>query len=272
MTFNELFSQFQQKYDNTHDVIFFEIVFSISKLVTNKERFVGNRSIGLDFKQRKFWKLCDQYFRLERPLAHIVGHTTFCGLDFIVNKKVLAPRDITEQMTKDFINSHKTETGAQVLDLCCGCGCIGISIKKYLPQFSVTCVDRYYGPFMNTHDNARRHKVALTLDCDDAIDYLNKKTWIDYLVSNPPYINANNFANAKKMLKWESKKALIAPDNGLYFYKQYFQWLSKHTFKEAWLEIGHDLIKPLQQEATKYPNLIFNFVTDKQYLVIKRKL
>ena len=54
MTFNELFSQFQQKYDNTHDVIFFEIVFKLSKLVSNKERFIENRSIKLDFSSKKF--------------------------------------------------------------------------------------------------------------------------------------------------------------------------------------------------------------------------
>lgn len=270
MTFNELFSQFQQKYDNTHDVIFFEIVFKLSKLVKTKERFVENRSIKLDFTQRRFWKLCEQYFKLEKPLAHIVGHTTFCGLDFKVENKVLAPRDVTEQMTKDFIETHAKNTG-DVLDLCCGCGCIGISIKKYIPQMNVTCVDKYYGPFANTHANALKHKIAITLDQCDAITYLNRKSKLDYLISNPPYINANNFANAKKMTKWESKKALIAPDHGLYFYKEYFKWLSNHSFKEAWLEVGYDLFDQLETESKKYPDLDFNFVTKKQYLIIKKE-
>ncbi|MCQ3907503.1 MAG: methyltransferase [Mycoplasmoidaceae bacterium] len=176
MTFNELFEQFQKQYGTTHDVIFFEIVFSLSKLANNKERFIANRTSKLDFFQRKLWKLCNDYFKKEKPLAHIVGHTTFCKLRFEVDKKVLSPRDITEQMTKDFILSHKSVPSAQLIDLCCGCGCIGISIRKYLPQFIVTCIDKYYGPFFNTHMNARKHKTPITLDCVDAIEYLNKKT------------------------------------------------------------------------------------------------
>ncbi|MCQ2957123.1 MAG: methyltransferase [Mycoplasmoidaceae bacterium] len=87
--------------------------------------------------------MCNDYFAKEKPLAHITGQTTFCGLNFKVSKKVLAPRDLTQQMVKDFIAKHKKDIQGSVLDMCCGCGCIGISIKKYLPQMNVTCVDKY---------------------------------------------------------------------------------------------------------------------------------
>ncbi len=270
MTFNQLFNQFIEKHGQAHDVIFFELLFAVSKHVKDKNKFVDRRNLELDFNPKKFWKLCDSYFVKQVPLAHLTGHTTFCGLDFIVTKKVLAPRDITEQMTQDFINSHKNTKEETLFDLCCGCGCIGISIKKRLPQFNVVCVDKYWKPFFNTHANGVKHKVRLTIDKKDAIEYLTSHPRVDYLISNPPYINEANFNNTA-MYKWEDKKALVAPDNGLYFYKKYFAWLDKHNFKEAWLEIGYDLVDALKTEAKNYPNLIVDFVQGKQYIIVKSK-
>lgn len=268
MTFNQLFLQFQKDNGVDHDIIFFEMLFAISKIVKTKEVFIAYRDKEIDFKIKKFEKMCTNYFQKQMPLAHVVGNTTFLGLRFQVSKKVLAPRDITEQMTADFIAAHKNDPYLKILDMCCGCGCIGITIKKHCPQFEVICVDKYWAPVFDTNQNAITHKTALTIDVKDAFQYLSKLGKIDILISNPPYVNENNFDN-KQMFKWENKKALIAPDNGLYFYKKYFEWLDKHTFKEAWFEFGYDQVEALKNELAKYPKLKYEIYPQKQYLVIK---
>lgn len=269
MTFNQLFEQFKAKYGETHDIIFFSLVFYLSKQVKNKEQFISYRNNKIDFSSRKFAKLCKDYFAKEKPLAHITKQIIFCDVELKIDKKVLAPRDVTQQMTWDFINAHKNGQTANVVDLCCGSGCIGIAIKKHLPEFNVTCIDKYWGPILNTYANARKHKIALTIDHIDAIDYLNHKGHLDYIISNPPYINENNFNNTK-MYSWEKKQALVAQDNGLYFYKKYFKWLNDHNFKEAWLEIGYDLVDALKQELSHYPDLVVEF-NQTSYIVVKRK-
>ncbi|MBQ0045737.1 MAG: methyltransferase [Mycoplasma sp.] len=270
MTFNQLFNSFIAKHGNTHDVIFFELIFYVSPSVKTKDQFIQKRNETIDFKEKFFWKLVKQYFVEQKPLAHIIGQTRFCDLIFKVSPKVLAPRDITEQMTRDFIDKHKNDKPSHLVDLCCGCGCIGISIKKYIPQFTVACIDKYWKPIFDTRDNGIKHQTQLTVDCVDAIKYLARKGNIDYLISNPPYINKENFAN-EWMFKYEDKHALIAPDNGLYFYKEYFKWLDQHTFKEAWFEIGYDLEKPLMDLAKDFQNIKVSFIPNKQYIVIKRK-
>ena len=270
MTYNQLFEQFKNRYGDNHDVIFFELVYYCSVVVKDKNDFITNRNVPINFKERKFWKLANQYFVKQKPLAHITGHTKFCGLDFAIHKKVLAPREVTEQMTQDFINTHKQTPAAPLWDLCCGSGCIGISIKKYLPQFEVVCIDKYWGPIFNTHDNGVKHKTPLTVDCKDAVNFLNSQSFAGYIISNPPYINFSNFKN-NKMFKYESKNALIAEENGMYFYKKYFEWLSKHTFKEAWFEIGYDLVEPIKLEISKYKDLTLEMPKDRQYIIIKRK-
>ncbi|MCQ3908152.1 MAG: hypothetical protein MJ200_00920 [Mycoplasmoidaceae bacterium] len=62
----------------------------------------------------------------------------------------------------------------------------------------------------------------MTLDCKDVVAFLNSKSFAGYIISNPPYINFANFNN-NKMFKYESKDALIAEENGMYFYKKYFE-------------------------------------------------
>lgn len=271
MTFNQLFEQFKTKYGETHDIIFFELLKCCSKLIKTKDDFIQNHNSPIDFKDKAYWKLCKQYFEKQKPLAHITKHTTFCGLDLEIDKKVLSPREVTEQMVKDFIESHKDVKDAPFWDLCCGSGCIGVTIKKYLPQLNVLCIDKYWKSIFNTHKNGVKHKTPLTIDCLDVVDFLNHKNYAGYIMSNPPYINAANFNNTK-MFKYEDKKALIAPENGLYFYKKYFEWLSKHTFVEAWFEIGYDQIDALKQEIAKYSDLTLENPKDRQYIIIKRKL
>lgn len=270
MTYNQLFLQFQKKYGNDKNTIFFEMIFAISKLVKTKEMFVSYGEQKLEFKEKNFWKMCDNYFVKQMPLAHVVGSTTFLGLRFQVSKSVLAPRDITEQMTKDFIATHKNEPFLKILDMCCGCGCIGISIKKHCPQHEVICVDKYWTPIFDTNANAIYNHTKITIDVKDAFKYLEHLGRIDILISNPPYINKDNFENYN-MFKWENKKALIAEENGLFFYKRYFDWLDKHTFKEAWFEFGYDQIDALKNELAKHPNLNYEIKPDKQYLVIRNK-
>ncbi len=125
---------------------------------------------------------------------------------------------------------------------------------------------------MNAHTNAVKNKIPLTIDCKDAIKYLRYKGRIDYLVSNPPYINEDNFNKSKNIYRWESKKALVALEHGLFFYKHFINWLDKHTFKEAWFEIGYDLVQPLKELSKQYPELNFEFPENRQYLIVKRKL
>lgn len=269
MTFNQLFSEFQNKYGKDHDFIFFELLYSISRLVKNKDRYIQFHNSNLDFKVKKFDKLCNRYFVKQQPLAHITGNTTFCDLSFKVSKSVLAPRDVTQEMTRDFIAKHKNETAGSVYDLCCGCGCIGISIKKNIPALSLTCVDKYWGPITDTHANGVKHRAAMILEHADVFKYLTQLPRADYIISNPPYINPANFDNLI-ILKWESKKALIAKEEGLFFYKRYFEWLNTHEFKEAWFEIGFDLVVPLEELAKKFNNISIQFPKDKQYIIVTK--
>lgn len=270
MTFNELFINFRREWGVSHDVIFFNIIFYLSKDVVNKQIFIQHRNKIIDFDYQHYLKLIDDYFIKNKPLAHIIGYTNFLKLKFLIDKKVLAPRQNTEIMVQQFINHHKNDKKRNIIDLCCGCGCIGISIKKAIPSFQVTCIDKYKKPIINTIKNAKLHKTKINVVKSNGIKYLKKCSSLDILISNPPYINPNNFSNFK-MVKWEDKNALFAKDDGLFYINEFINWLSVNSFNEAWIEFGYDQYKKINKILKNKNNLVSEIINDNNFMIIRSK-
>ena len=104
---------------------------------------------------------CEAYFALiekrakRQPLQHITGEQEFMGFPFKVNEHVLIPRQDTETMVEDAIELLEKGTlrggaygrgkplkgSADILDLCCGSGAIGISLAKTFGKAKVVCTD-----------------------------------------------------------------------------------------------------------------------------------
>ena len=68
--------------------------------------------------------------RKGEPLQYILGEWEFMGLPFFVGPGALIPRQDTETLCEAALSWLKTRPGASVLDLCCGSGCIGVSLGK----------------------------------------------------------------------------------------------------------------------------------------------
>lgn len=269
MAFFNLLLWFQNKYGTQHQNIFFGLVFFLSKKVKSKLLFIENKNDKIDFAKQKFAILCDKYFKENISLAHLTKQTSFCNLTFYIDKKVLAPREITEQMTNDFISYIKRKSKAKIYDLCAGSGNIGISVKKHCPKHEIVCLDKYQCCINNIKKNCQLHKVKIKVIKEDVLKFLGKNKQLDYIVSNPPYIDQNNDEYIVNT-SWESKDALFAKDYGLFYFKKYFVWLSKNKWKECWLEYGMFHKHKLNNLLKKYPKLQYKFV--KNYLIIFDKI
>lgn len=269
MTFFDLLLWFQNKYGTKHQNIFFDLVFFLSKKVKSKLLFVENKTSKIDFTKQKFVSLCNKYFNNNVSLAHLTKQASFCNLIFHIDKKVLAPREITEQMTNDFIKYIKKKSKTKIFDLCAGSGNIGISIKKYCPKHEIVCLDKYQYCINNIKKNCQFHKVEIKVVKEDVFTFLNKNKQIDYIISNPPYIDKNHDKYVVNTT-WENKDALFAKDHGLFFFKKYFIWLSKSKYKECWLEYSSLQKQRLIRLLKKYPKLQYKFV--KNYLIVFNKI
>ena len=67
---------------------------------------------------------------LGEPLQYILGEWAFMGLPFFVGPGALIPRQDTETLCEAALTWLKTRPDARILDLCCGTGCVGVSLSK----------------------------------------------------------------------------------------------------------------------------------------------
>lgn len=125
------------------------------------------------------------------PIQYVIGNVNFYGNTFVVNKNVLIPRFETEELVENTIKLIKEEFNypIKVIDLGCGTGCIGLTLKKKLDNVSVTLLD------VSNEALAVARENASNLNCD--VDFILSDMWdnangtYDVIISNPPYIRTD---------------------------------------------------------------------------------
>lgn len=153
-----------------------------------------------------------------KPLQHILGHTVFYRLKFLVNEHVLIPRPETEELIELILSDH--ESPVKILDIGTGSGCIPIAIKKNLPEAAVLAIDISADALSIAKKNANLNKVDICFLKDDALN-LNSTQYsqFDVIVSNPPYIaSIEKEGMHKNVVDFEPHIALFVEDDPLIFY------------------------------------------------------
>ncbi len=159
------------------------------------------------------------------PLQYVLGEWEFYGLPFHVNRSVLIPRPDTETLV-EAARKLLTDGRRDVLDLCCGSGCIGIALAV-CANARVTAADISAEALALTERNAERNGVPVTTVQSDLFE--NVEGTFDLIVSNPPYLSRDEMDGRDLSLRYEPALALDGGVNGLDFYrriaKEYRQYL-----------------------------------------------
>lgn len=127
--------------------------------------------------------------RKNKPIQYVIGNVNFYGNKFLVNENVLIPRFETEELvenTLSLIEEIFANKDLKVIDLGCGTGCIGITLKKRIPSLDVTLLDISPKALEVAKHNAQELETDVTLIENDMLEGLNEK--YDIIISNPPYI------------------------------------------------------------------------------------
>lgn len=163
------------------------------------------------------------------PVAYITNKKEFYSFDFYVEKGVLIPRGDTELLVSEALKAIKSkDEKIKIADLCCGSGCIGLTLAKLIPKSEVTLFDISDKAIEITKKNIERLgiKNAKAVKADILKDELPES--YELIVSNPPYIPACDIAGLEKTVKaYEPICALTDNSDGLTFYKR-LKYLSKH--------------------------------------------
>ena len=183
------------------------------------------------------------------PLAQILGRQSFYGLDFFVNEDVLIPRADTECLVdlvlEDYADLAKQAgfSSLNILDLCTGSGCIGISVAKHLPYQELLLVDLSEKALAVAKKNAEKHLGEnVTLLQSDLLTGVQGKKF-SLLLSNPPYIVSRVIPGLdREVSEYEPKMALDGGEDGLVFYRRIAKEAKAVLLPGArlYLEIGYD--------------------------------
>lgn len=183
------------------------------------------------------------------PLAQILGRQSFYGLDFFVNEDVLIPRADTECLVdlvlEDYADLAKQagSSSLNILDLCTGSGCIGISVAKHLPYQELLLVDLSEKALAVAKKNAEKHLGEnVTLLQSDLLTGVQGKKF-SLLLSNPPYIVSRVIPGLdREVSEYEPKMALDGGEDGLVFYRRIAKEAKAVLLPGArlYLEIGYD--------------------------------
>lgn len=178
------------------------------------------------------------------PLAYIVKNAEFYGYTFKVNRNVLIPRPETEELVSLVLKDIKTED--KVLDIGTGSGAIAISLAKN-SKADIFAVDISKKALIVAKQNAKNLNADVKFICSDLFSNI-KNMVFDKIVSNPPYISTKEYSCLESEVKdFEPKNALVADDNGLYFYKQIIKNAKNYLSKNGkiYFEIGNSQAKQI---------------------------
>ena len=184
------------------------------------------------------------------PLAYIIGVKEFFGLSFGVSNAVLIPRPDTEtvvQWALQTINALETDASTpHILDLGTGSGAIALAIKSQAPQCLVTAIDASATALAQAARNGQQLGLDVTWRQSDwfaSVDHL----LFDVIVSNPPYIAAND--PHLRDLRHEPLSALASGADGLDDLRHIIAHSGPYLREGGWLllEHGYDQAKPVAE-------------------------
>ncbi len=207
------------------------------------------------------------------PLQYIIGRVEFYGMQFKVTRDVLIPRSETEILVEEVINFAKDKSGLRILDIGTGSGNIPIALAKNLTNAEITSVDVSANAIEVAKENALLNNVESKVEfiLSDIYHLKIETDLFDIVVSNPPYISAEEYPTLQKeIVDYEPSIALTDSNDGLNFYRTITEKSKSFLKKEGkiFFEIGKEQFDDVEKILLK--NNFLNIKITKDYQQIER--
>ena len=192
------------------------------------------------------------------PVPYLTHEAWFADLPFYVDERVLIPRSPFAELIHDQFLPWVVDPDeiTHVLDLCTGSGCIAIACAEAFSDAQVDAIDISSDALDVANINIDKHHLndrvhAIQSDLWSALDNQH----YDLIVSNPPYVGADEMATLPSEYRHEPQSALEAHDNGLALVEQILSQAAKFLTPDGLLfvEVGNSDYAVME----KWPDIEF---------------
>jgi len=173
------------------------------------------------------------------PIAYLLGEREFFGLSFKVTPATLIPRPDTELLVEMALQRIPQRGRCRVLDMGTGSGAIALSIAHERPDALVVALDASEAALIVARENAQRLQIknVQLLHSDWFAQLADEK--FDLIVSNPPYIEADDVHLSQGDVRFEPLSALASGDDGLDDIRRIVVEAKSHLNAGGWLMFEH---------------------------------
>lgn len=215
---------------------------------------------GLTCREREM--LVEQILtRIEKriPVAYLTNKAWFAGLEFYVDERTLVPRSPFAELIAAHFSPWLTAAPKRILDLCTGSGCIAIACAYAFPEAEVDAVDISEDALDVAEINIQGHGLeqqVFPIQSDLFSGIENEK--YDLIVSNPPYVDAQDMANLPDEYKHEPELGLACGVDGLDLVRKMLRQAGSKLNENGvlFVEVGNSQVH--LQEA--YPDIPFTWI------------
>lgn len=204
-------------------------------LGTEKARLILHMDQELSMEEYKNWQKSFHRLVFEKvPVHYIINTKNFMGLDFFVDERVLIPRFDTEILVDTTLEEIKKiqpnlDEDIEILELCTGSGAIPISVIHHTKGTNIKALDISLPALQVAKIN---REELLTLEEQERLTFIQSDLFENVelpgvnssfqgyhlILANPPYVTAEEYSTLDEKVKKEPLNALVAEDEGIFFY------------------------------------------------------
>ncbi|MBC8252800.1 MAG: peptide chain release factor N(5)-glutamine methyltransferase [Ardenticatenia bacterium] len=211
----------------------------------------------------------------QEPVAYLVGHKEFFGLDFIVTPDVLVPRPETELLVEKALHLASCRGGQITLaDVGTGSGVVAVGLAVNLPHARVLAIDISPAALAVARRNVVRHHVGDRVACVQADLLIPCVATFDLVIANLPYICCGDLRPAheeatqrtSRGLGWEPRVALDGGPDGLEVVRRLLMMVARRLHPDGVLlvEIGADQgSEVLKLARSHFPQAVAEVIKDR---------
>ncbi|KAA6183235.1 peptide chain release factor N(5)-glutamine methyltransferase [Thiohalocapsa marina] len=173
------------------------------------------------------------------PMAYILGQREFWDLTLRVGPGVLVPRPDTERLVEATLAALPVDAALTCVDLGTGSGAVACALARERPAWTLIAIEHAAPALAIAADNARRLGLGnLQLLRGDWLDAIAPRS-LDAIVSNPPYVCADDPHLARGDLQHEPITALAAGADGLDAIRRIVADAPRCLRPGGWLALEH---------------------------------